>query len=38
MPNPFYNAIQSYVRFGKIWQEEPTVWLADHHDRTDGFL
>lgn len=37
MPNPFYNAIQSYVRFVKSGKEEPAVWLADHHDNGTAY-
>ena len=37
IPNPFYNAIQSYVRFVKSGKEEPAVWLADHHDNGTAY-
>lgn len=37
MPNPFSNAIQSYVNFTKSKKEEPAVWLADHHDNGSAY-
>lgn len=36
-PNPFYNAIQSYIKFTKTGKEEPAVWLADHHDNGTAY-
>ena len=36
-PNPFTDAIQSYVAFTKRKIEEPAVWLADHHDHGSAY-
>ena len=36
-PNPFMDAIQSYVAFTKRKIEEPAVWLADHHDHGSAY-
>ena len=32
VPNPFYNSVLNYANFVKKNQEEPAVWLGDHHD------
>ena len=36
-PNPFVNAVNSYVRFSKTGLEEPAVWLGDHHDNGNAY-
>ena len=36
-PNPFVDAIKSYVAFNKTGKEEPAVWLADHHDNGTAY-
>lgn len=36
-PNPFVNAIDSYVRFTKTGLEEPAIWLGDHHDNGTAY-
>lgn len=36
-PNPFVNAVNSYIRFTKTGLEEPAVWLGDHHDNGNAY-
>lgn len=36
-PNPFYDAVQSYINFTKKGTEEPASWLGDHHDNGTSY-
>lgn len=37
LPNPFVNAVNSYVKFTKSNLEEPASWLADHHNNGTAY-